>query len=242
MHPDNRDKLRTRVMRAAESALANQGFVSAIDVLTGIGWLNESTLKRWRSGQLPYLEQGIQTNLSRISEAMKLFRAWAVEKLLFPSETAYVARTPARQVLRFSKSGDPTIERLYRTHWVSRDLSDKKRERVMARANRPPELVVIQPLNRDWTCHRCGGTGNLLIMEEPGPSCLSCAGLASLEFLPAGDAALSRRAKAKSQVFAVVVRFSRSRKRYERQGLLVQPEALRQAVHEIEAPARSQSE
>jgi hypothetical protein len=30
-------------------------------------------------------------------------------------------------------------------------------------------------------------------------------------------------------VYAVVVRFSRRRKRYERQGLLVRPEALREA-------------
>lgn len=66
-------------------------------------------------------------------------------------------------------------------------------------------------------------------MEEPGPSCLSCAGLAALEFLPSGDAALSRRAKASSKVHAVVVRFSRARKRYEQQGLLVEPEALREA-------------
>jgi hypothetical protein len=235
MNPDNRNKLRQRVAGAAESALAKQGYVSAIDILTGIGWLDQATLKRWRQGQLPYLERGIQTNLSRISEAIKLFQAWAREKHLYPSETAYVARSPARPTLRFSKSGDSRIERLYRTHWVSQELSEKKRERITAAASRPPELVVIQPLNADWKCHRCGGTGDLLIMEEPGPSCLSCAGLASLEFLPAGNAALSRRAKAKSEVHAVVVRFSRSRKRYERQGLLVQPEALRKAESEIGA-------
>ena len=135
----------------------------------------------------------------------------------------------------FQQERGPTIERLYRTHWVSRELSETKRERIKAAASRPPELIVIQPLNADWKCHRCGGTGDLLIMEEPGPSCLSCAGLASLQFLPAGDAALSRRAKAKNEVHAVVVRFSRSRKRYERQGLLVQPEALRAAEREIGA-------
>jgi hypothetical protein len=234
MSQDNRKKLRNRVVCAAESVVTQQGYVSAIDVLTGIGWLDQATLKRWRQGQLPYLERGIQTNLSRISEAMKLFRAWAKEQHLYPSETAYIARTPARPILRFSKSGDSTIERLYRTHWVSSDLSVRKHERIKADASRPPDLVVIQPLNSDWKCHRCGGTGDLLIMEEPGPSCLSCAGLPSLEFLPAGDAALTRRAKAKSEVYAVVVRFSRTRKRYERQGLLVKPQALRQAEHEIE--------
>jgi hypothetical protein len=165
---------------------------------------------------------------------MEALRAWAMEKQLHPSETEYVAQTPARPMLRFTPSGDVTIERLYRTHWLSRDLSEKERGRVVAKANRPPELVVIQPLNTDWKCHRCGANGDLLMMEAPGPACLSCVGLASLEFLPAGDAALSRRAKAASEVYAVVVRFSRSRKRYERQGLLVQPQALRKDRPETE--------
>jgi hypothetical protein len=44
--------------------------------------------------------------------------------------------------------------------------------------------------------------------------------------LPAGDALLSRRVKAKSTTCAVVVRFNRSHRRYERQGLLVEPLAL----------------
>src|SRR5712671_6961752 len=120
--------------------------------------------------------------------------------------------------LQFSKSGDPTIERLYRTHWVSPELSERKRERLTENVNRPPELVVIVPLNREWRCHRCGASGDLLIMEKPGPACLHCAGLADLVFLPAGDALLARRATAKSARFAVVVRFSKSRRRYERQG------------------------
>lgn len=38
--------------------------------------------------------------------------------------------------------------------------------------NRPPELVVIAPLN-DWTCTACAGTGDLLVMDEPGPICLA---------------------------------------------------------------------
>jgi len=75
---------------------------------------------------------------------------------------------------------------------------------------------VVEPLNSSWTCCRCGGSGDLLMMENAGPACLSCAGL---EFLPAGDALLTRRAKAKSARYAVVVRFSRSRRRYERQGI-----------------------
>jgi len=226
MNPENRRKLADRVVKAAEVTLAAQNYVSPVDVLVGIGWLDSGTVKRWRHGQVDYLERAVQTKLARISEAMKLFRSWAAAKGLVPSETHYVARTPQRQTLRFSKSGDPTIERLYRTHWVSGELSDRKRERLAEKASRAPELVVIQPLNDAWTCHRCGGTGNLLVMENPGPVCLRCVGLDDLEFLPAGDALLTRRAKAKSPRHAVVVRFSKSRGRYERKGLLVEPQAL----------------
>jgi hypothetical protein len=72
------------------------------------------------------------------------------------------------------------------------------------------------------------------MMEDPGPACLRCVGLDDLEFLPAGDALLSRRVKAKSARCAVVVRFSRSRRRYERQGLLVEPLALADVQHDLE--------
>jgi hypothetical protein len=66
-------------------------------------------------------------------------------------------------------------------------------------------------------------------MDDKGPLCLACADLDHLMFLPAGDAALTRRAKKASGLSAVVVRWSRTRKRYERQGLLVEETALEQA-------------
>ena len=233
MPPKTRDKLQARVTGAAEAALAAQGYVTYIDIMCGIGWVDRGTVERWRRGQIDYLERVVQTNSARISEGMKLFRAWAMAKDLYASETDYVARTPKRRMLRFSRSGDPTIERLYRTHWVSPELSEKKRQRLVEKAASPPQLVVVEPLNREWKCHRCGQTGDLLIMENPGPACLRCVGLADLEFLPSGDTLLTRRAKAKSKRSAVVVRFSRTRHRYERQGLLVEAEALAEAKREI---------
>jgi len=104
---------------------------------------------------------------------------------------------------------------------VSGELSPAKRQRPAEKARRVPELVVVQPLKDDWTCHRCGGTGNLLNMENSGPACLPCAGLGDLVFLPTGSAALARRVKRRSTRSAVVVRISRTRRRYERQGLLL---------------------
>ena len=109
MRPRNRKKLNDRVIRAAEAALAVQKYVSPVDVLVGIGWLDPGALKRWERGQVEYLEGIVQTNLPRISEAMKLLRSWAAAKGLTPSETHYIARTPSRQTLRFSKSGNPIL-------------------------------------------------------------------------------------------------------------------------------------
>jgi len=234
----NQRTLSDRVIQAAEATLAAQKYVSPVDVFLGIGWLDLGAVKRWQQGQADCLEGAIQTRLSRVCEAMELFSSWARGRGLMPSETQYVARTPQRQTLRFSHSGDPTMERLYRTHWVSPELSERKRERLAEKASRAPELVVIQPLHADWTCHRCGASGDLLIMENAGPACLRCTGLDDLVYLPRGDASLTRRVKAGSVRHAVVVRFSKSRGRYERQGLLVEPHALAEEQRELDAKKR----
>jgi hypothetical protein len=230
----NRRPLSERVVGAAETPLAAHGHVSPIDVLGGIGWLYADAVPQWQQGRIEYLEDALQVDPERLSQAMQLLQAWAEAKGLRQSEMENAARTPQRQILSFSRSGDPAVERLYRTHWLAPELSEAQRERLVERASRPPELVVIDPRNREWKCHRCGGNSGLLTMEAPGPCCLGCAGLDDLEFLPSGDALLTRRAKAKSRRHAVVVRFSRTRRRYERQGTLLEPPAIAAAQREVE--------
>ncbi len=228
----NRGDIDRRVVRAAEAALAKRKFVTAIDVLVGVGWLEPRRVDEWRQGRVDYLERVTVANLGKISTAMRSFRRWAQARGLRPSETAYLARTRDRRPLRFSKSGDPGIERAYRTHWVSAELSERKRARLAERESRPPELVVVSPLG-DFTCSVCGEEqGGWLIMEDDAPVCMACADMEHLVFLPSGDAALTRRAKAGSRLSAVVVRFSRARKRFERQGILVEEQALERAEQE----------
>jgi hypothetical protein len=124
------------------------------------------------------------------------------------------------------------IEQAYRTHWVSPELSERKRARLAERQSRPPALVVVSPLS-DFTCSVCGDVqSGRLIMEDAGPVCMACADMEHLVFVPSGDAALTRRAKAGSRLSAVVVCFSRSRKRFERQGILVEDQALERAERE----------
>ena len=64
MNPDNGTKLERRVVRAAEAALAKRQFVTAIDVLVGIGWLMPSLVEEWRQGRVEYLERVTQANES----------------------------------------------------------------------------------------------------------------------------------------------------------------------------------
>ena len=89
---------------------------------------------------------------------------------------------------------------------------------------------------QDASCGECGEELGrkawITLVEDKGALCLSCADLDHLVFLPAGDAALTRRARKHSTLSAVVLRWSRARKRYERQGLLVEEEGLEQAEKE----------
>jgi hypothetical protein len=104
-------------------------------------------------------------------------------------------------------------------------------------AKRSADIVVIEPHNKTWRCRLCGESGWLLKMEDGTPTCMACADLDHLVFLPAGDTAVTRRARQHSELSAVVVRFSRARRRYERQGMLVEEEALVRAEEECLADA-----
>jgi hypothetical protein len=100
--------------------------------------------------------------------------------------------------------------------------------------------IVVFKVRRDTKCSECSddlGGGRMLRRDGDGVLCLACADLDRLEFLPTGNAALTRRARKYSTLQAVVVEWSRSRKRYERQGVLVEPAALRKAEEECLADA-----
>ncbi|MBW1836739.1 MAG: DUF2293 domain-containing protein [Deltaproteobacteria bacterium] len=90
--------------------------------------------------------------------------------------------------------------------------------------------------NRESTCDECDealGRKTWIILEEgKGALCLACADLDHLIFLPSGDTALTRRSRKYSTLVAVVLKWSRARKRYERQGLLVEEKAVEQAEQE----------
>ena len=104
----------------------------------------------------------------------------------------------------------------------------------MAASKEPKDLLIFL-VRRDTQCGECGEEllhGSFIKLEEKGAICLSCADLDYLLFLPSGDAALTRRATKHSRLHAKVLQWSRTRKQYERQGILVEAAALQQAEEE----------
>ncbi|GAB3951103.1 hypothetical protein GCM10029976_086920 [Kribbella albertanoniae] len=114
----SQEKLRRDIAAAGNAAIAKNGYATVIDVLLGTGWVRPEKVEEWRRGRVPYLEQVTVASLPKISTALRDFRTWAESAGLRPSETVYVSWTRDRRRLRFSKSGDPNIERAYRTHWL----------------------------------------------------------------------------------------------------------------------------
>lgn len=102
----------------------------------------------------------------------------------------------------------------------------------------PPKVFITA---RESVCDECGEElGHkawITLAGDRGALCLACADLDHLVFLPAGDTAVTRRARKHSTLVAVVLKWSSARKRYERQGLLVEDQALERAEQECLADA-----
>ena len=106
----------------------------------------------------------------------------------------------------------------------------------MASQQKEIEELKVFISTRESICGECGeNLGSkawITLAGEKGALCMSCADLDHLIYLPSGDAALTRRAKKHSTLSAVVLRWSRARRRFERQGALVEEQALEKAEEE----------
>jgi hypothetical protein len=107
-------------------------------------------------------------------------------------------------------------------------------------AKKGPYEIVVFMTRSEPKCDFCGedlGRGAWIRKVDEKAQCLECADLDHLVFLPQGNAALTRRSGKHSRLKAVVVRWASARKRYERQGILIEEEALERAEEECDADA-----
>ena len=128
------DPMFPRIERAVGELLAQGNVVAPVDVLIGMGLMRSEHLKEWRRGQIAYLERVITCNLSRVSRILRILRFHAHDLDLKPSFTVYNRHGKGpKQRLRFSKTGDPNLERAYATHLVrQRSRPIMSEERLLA--------------------------------------------------------------------------------------------------------------
>lgn len=226
-----------RVTSSAEAALADHQYVSYIDVLTGMKLLHD--VQPWHNGRVEHLDEMVQGSPEKLRQVIEIFQRWAVARGLqrvdLPPHASFMRQPPKYR----TASQFPEVEPLFRLHFVTPQFAEKKMEKLREKlaTEAPPTVFPIVQASQCSQCHRELDKGDLLTMQGQQALCMECADFDHLIFLGSGDAALTRRATRLSGLWAVVVRFSRSRKRYERQGVLVQPEALEKAEEECLADA-----
>jgi hypothetical protein len=228
--------LKERVKLAANAILEANGSVGPLDLLLQMRLLASSHFTGWQQGIIPMLEDVIQGSPERLHRSFQHFRQWARDRDMKLVRVPYLRNTTGGEIpLRVTTGADPEWEEFFHTRYIPNNLSIAKTERTVAKLRKPQDIVVFQTVSASVFCTECKTElfkGNFLFMKKGQPLCLNCADLDHLEFLPSGDAALTRRTRKYSRLAAVVVRFARMRGRYERQGLLAEPEAIEKAERE----------
>lgn len=121
----------TQLIGAIHSSMYHQcqrrGYATPVDVLMDIGVLPKKQYEAWRNGKISYLESVCTVNLHKLSFIMKQMRLCA-QKQGWKSSFCYYKQWGLQKKngqghksvvkLRFSKSGNPEIERSYATHFV----------------------------------------------------------------------------------------------------------------------------
>ena len=116
----NNEELRNKVHSAMCVLIKGKGVASPIDVLMAVGVLSKADYDSWRNGHVFYLERVCRVNLKKLSFINREIRLYAKKHNLKPSWTDYRKWGKGEKTrLRFSKSGDEQMERLYATHYIS---------------------------------------------------------------------------------------------------------------------------
>jgi len=121
----NRQDLERALSTVTTELLKEKGYICFVDVFMNLGYLSKSDYESWRFRRVSSLERVLTVNLSRINFIMKAVRRNSLNGHLKPSMTVYKSWGKGKKtLLQFSKSGDPTIETAYATHFVKPKPAD----------------------------------------------------------------------------------------------------------------------
>jgi len=135
-----KDQLYPKVAGAVAELMQADKIVSPVEVLITMQRLERRQYEDWRFGRIAYLERVLVGNLSKANRILRILRLHAEALQLTPSWTAYCrwGKRGRRARLRFSKHGDPNVERAYAMHYLTREQQrqtsrkDSTKDRDMA--------------------------------------------------------------------------------------------------------------
>jgi hypothetical protein len=118
----NRQQLHSKLSAVTSKLFREKGHIAFVDVFMELGYLDPKEYENWRMKRVPYLERVITTNLGKISFIMKTVRKNCRDGNCRESWTGYKSWGKGKKVeLRFSKSGEDSIEHTYATHFLKPD-------------------------------------------------------------------------------------------------------------------------
>jgi len=121
----NRQNLEKALSTITSELLTEKGYICFVDVFMKLGYLSPSDYENWRLKRVSSLERVLNVNLSRLNFIMKTVRRNSLHGRLQPSMTVYKSWGKGQKtLLQFSKSGDPTMETAYATHFVKLKRTD----------------------------------------------------------------------------------------------------------------------
>ncbi|QUW20468.1 hypothetical protein JSQ81_11405 [Sporosarcina sp. Marseille-Q4063] len=115
----SKKRIEESVYRNAAVLLEQKGYISPVELLLKMDRLKSKEVEDWRFKRIPYLERVIVGNLGRLNHILQTLKRFSVEQNLKPSITVYKSwgKGP-KKLLRFSKTGNPQLEKIYSTHYV----------------------------------------------------------------------------------------------------------------------------
>ena len=103
--------------RAVGAILERGKVVRTVDVLVGLGMLSPRDLERWLRGEVPYLERVVHGSHARLSRLLRILGFHAHDLSLTARVVVYDPVGGGRKRLRFTKTGDPKLEKVYARHF-----------------------------------------------------------------------------------------------------------------------------
>lgn len=126
----NNVDLEKEIKRLVHLNRYEKGNVCAVDLILQLDYLTKKDYEDWRLGRIEYLEKVCKANLSKPTLINKLIKKYSTELNLKSFWRGYNQfGKGVKRRLKFSKSGEKTIEDRYATHYIDNNRINELKEK-----------------------------------------------------------------------------------------------------------------